>query len=288
MKSLKLKNFILVNIGLCLVGVIFVLIGIIVNGTLLTPLLESIGTGLLAAGLVNIFDRVFTLESPPILPVPKPRIQVVSDQRLSTPKEILDLKYSAKKVDLIGIKLNYFLNELIHDPQHKLISRLVHNKLQLRIFLVHPDSPYLIQRAIEDGIDPDELIRREKAAVADCIEFYRQLSHYYEFVAKEPNFDTHNTGVLQIKLLSFCPYITIYRIDDNSIYWGLYTSDKTGVELPLFLTTQEFDWQFYNHLHDHIHGLIERDKKYPDLVCMTKMGKPALNQSLVDSIFPKQ
>jgi hypothetical protein len=40
-------------------------------------------------------------------------------------------------------------------------------------------------------------------------------------------------------------------------------------------------------LHQHIHGLLEKDTEYPDLVKMPGMAEPVLNESLVASILGK-
>ena len=95
------------------------------------------------------------------------------------------------------------------------------------------------------------------------------------------------TGSLRIKLMDFCPYQTIYRIDDEDIYWGLYTSATSGVDLPMFKTSIGQDPILYKHLHQHIHGLLERDSKYPDLVNMPEMNEPALNEELATGILGK-
>ena len=88
--------------------------------------------------------------------------------------------------------------------------------------------------------------------------------------------------------MDFCPHQTIYRIDDEDIYWGLYTSSSSGVDLPLFKTSILQDPILYKHLHQDIHGLLERDSKYPDLVNMPEMNEPALNEKLVIAILGRE
>jgi hypothetical protein len=274
--------YISLNVSLGLLGVVLIFWGIVNQGEIAKPLMESIGTGFIAAGLINILDRALTLEPPT---AQKQRIEVVAEQRVATPKDILDLKYKADKVDIIGVNLNYFLEELVNDKNQQLITRLLYNKLQLRILLMHPDSPFLAERALEDGVPHAKLIKLQKQAVTLCSKFHEQLRTQYDSATKAPNFDFHNTGHLQIRLISFCPHLTIYRVNDNVIYWGLYTSNKPGTQLPLFMTSQDRDWQLYKHLHEHIHGLLERDRAYPDLVSMPKMGEPTINEDLVKSIM---
>jgi hypothetical protein len=165
-----------------------------------------------------------------------------------------------------------------------LINRLLMNNLQLRIFLVHPNSAYLRQRAMEDKVDLKELVRRQRIGVQMCVQFYKQLLAAYQSLQQSGRLDKHLVGNLQVKLLDFCPYITIYRVNEDDIYWGLYTSDKPGLELPLFRTNNKQDPSLYKHLHQHIHGLIERDRTYPDLVGLSSIGAPFLNEELAESI----
>ena len=283
--KLRLKYFIAVNIGFCSVGVILILIGIINGGTIARPMLEALGIGLLAAGAVNILDRAVTLVPPPPPPVPVQRVEVAAETRIAIPESILDMKYKAAKVDLIGISLTHFLEEQINDPRHRIINRLLLNNLRLRVYMVHPESKYLEQRAREDKWDISELVRRQKKGVELCVQFYEQLHSAYEAAKQNGTLNTHLTGRLQIKLLDFCPYITIYRIDEEEIYWGIYTSDTTGINLPLFKTCASTDAAFYKKLHQHIHGLMERDLRYPDLVSMPEMGEPVLNKKMADKIL---
>lgn len=279
-KSMKSKKviFILANLVVAAVGIICTLVGIIVGGAIARPLLESIGIGLLAAGAVNILDRTVTLEQPP---VPVQRIEVVAEKRNATPQEIHELKYTAAKVDLIGISLNHALKEFTSGPgQKRIIERLLNHNLQLRLFMVHPYSKYLEQRAHEDDVKLDELIEGQKNAVKLCVEFYERLSEAYDLSKKNNKLDTHMIGSLQIKLLDFCPYLTIYRLNEEDIYWGLYTSDKAGLNLPQFKTSASRDAALYRHLYQHIHGLMERDKKYPDLVYMRNFRRPVLDEKI--------
>lgn len=282
--KLKMIVFILVNLLLSTMGVILVLFGLLIEDALWKPLLESVGTGLLAAGAVNVLAQTLILEKPTPLPPPPVRIEVAAEQRSATPQEIHDRKFTASKVDLVGISLNHFLEELLNDPRQRLINRLLMNNLQLRIFLVHPNSAYLRQRAMEDKVDLKELVRRQRIGVQMCVQFYKQLLAAYQSLQQSGRLDKHLVGNLQVKLLDFCPYITIYRVNEDDIYWGLYTSDKPGLELPLFRTNNKQDPSLYKHLHQHIHGLIERDRTYPDLVGLSSIGAPFLNEELAESI----
>ena len=278
--KLTLKYFIMVNLFIGSVGIICILLGVSVGGQIARPLLDSVGIGLLAAGTVNILDRALSLELPP---TPNQRIEIAAEKRSTIPEEIMNLKYKARKVDIIGVSLNHFLNEIGDDP-HAIINRLLKHNLQLRIFIVSPLSKYLEQRAFEDNEDITKMVKRQKDAVTQCIKFYDELLKSYNELEKAKKLDLHVTGNLQIILLDCCPYLTVYRIDEN-IYWGLYTSNRSGVNLPLFKTSLKSDPVLYDELHQHIHGFMGHDDKYPRLVTMPEMGKPTLDKKVASNIL---
>lgn len=283
--KLRMKFYIAVNIGVIIFGAFLILLGIIIGGELSRPGLEAIGIGLLAAGAINIFDRAISLEPPPPPQEQVQRIEVIAEKRIATPQFVHDLKYTTSKMDVIGVSLTYILEELINDPGQRIIDRLLKDNLQMRLFFVHPASSYLEQRAREDKMAYSELVKRQKHAVELSKLFYEQLRTAYDTADKAGTLNTHKTGNLQIKLLDFCPYMTIYRLGEEEIYWGLYTSSTSGVNLPLFRTTLKNDPSLHKQLHQHIHGLLERDVKYPSLVNMSEMLKPELNIELVKEIF---
>ena len=88
--KLKIYFFVALNIILGLIGVVAIQWGLIKGDELSKPLAESIGIGFIAAGLINIFDRLLTLE-----PVPEQfqRIEVVAEKRISTPQRIYSRRF---------------------------------------------------------------------------------------------------------------------------------------------------------------------------------------------------
>lgn len=281
MFKVKTPHYMLINLLLLALGIIVILFGII-QGSTYRALLESIGIGLLAAAAVNLFDRLFKVEEPDSLPVPPAplpgeRVVLAAYKRCLTPPEIHALKFSASKVDIVGITLNHAIEELVKNEGKQIIENLLFHNLQLRLFMVHPCSPYLHQRAIEDNDDYDALVNRQMAAIRGCVRFYELLKKRYDAEMSRGKLDTRFVGSLKIKLLNFCPYMSIFRINDDRIYWGLYTSGATGLNLPLYLTTTDRDPGLYAQLHDHIHGLMDRDTLYSDLVWMNGVSAPKLD-----------
>ena len=89
--KLKLSFFIMVNLFIAALRVICILVGLLLGGRVLLPLLEAVGTGLLAAAGVNLLDRSLSLEAPDS----RQRVQVVAETRTNLPDEIVDLKCTA-------------------------------------------------------------------------------------------------------------------------------------------------------------------------------------------------
>ena len=189
-------------------------------------------------------------------------------------------------MDIIGITLNHAVEELTKNGGKQIIENLLFHNLQLRLFMVHPHSEYLKQRAVEDNDDYIDLVNRQIETINGCVKFYHLLKKRYDAEKKAGRLDTRFTGTLQIKLLDFCPYISVFRINDDQIYWGLYTSGVTGLNMPLYQTTTKRDPSLYAQLHDHIHGLTDRDKKYPDLISMTNVGAPVLDMAVLKTVTP--
>ncbi len=287
MFKVKMPHYMLINLLLLALGIIVILIGII-QGAVWRPLLESIGIGLLAAAAVNMIDRIFEVEKTESVPVPPQptvgeKIVLAAYKRCLTPPEIHNLKFTASKVDIVGITLNHAVEELIKDEGKQIIENLLFHNLQLRLFMMHPCSPYLQQRIIEDNDNEIDFMNRQREAVKGCVRFYELLKKRYDAEKRKGKLDTRFVGSLQIKLLNFCPYMSIFRINDDRIYWGLYTSGATGLNLPLYLTTTERDPSLYAQLHDHIHGLMDRDTTYDDLVMMANVSAPKLDLAVLKS-----
>jgi len=229
-----------VNLSVIFGGIILIFTSASVGQGVWKTLLEAIGTSLIATGGVNLLAQFFT-ERPKIVGV-----RMIAVTRNTLDKNIHDRKYSADKIEAVGISLSSFLHELSNNT--KIAERVLFSNTRLRLVFVNPQSPYLAQRAIEDnmGHDAEKVLRKkQKQSVECCIQFYKCLQARYQ-TALDANPQERPRGIVQVKLTEFCPYLAIERYD-NDIYWGLYTTDTAGEFAPMFLTNRDDNYTGRGH-----------------------------------------
>ena len=122
---MKLPNYvqILIHSVVLLLGVIFVLIGILITSSTILSIYEAIGTGLLAAGAVNILNKIFSNETV------KVGIEAITPKRIHANPDVYEKKYRVDKVDILGYTNYQFFKEIITDPNERLINRILFHNL---------------------------------------------------------------------------------------------------------------------------------------------------------------
>ena len=250
--KLDKSKILLINTVVGLVGLILVLISITTeNNPKMRVLLEAVGTGLIASGGVNFLDKLFTQETSEN--DMSKLIKILDTQRSKIDSSIHEKKYSATKVDIVGINLNNCLKEIVDDPRQRMIKHIFSGKAErLRLLLVNPNAPFIKQRALEDNMSEVELKRRQQDSIKICISFYKKLREKRQDAIKKDEFN--GTSYVEIRLIDFCPHITIERIDDES-YWGLYTSDTIGINSPMFKACKNENDALFEQLKKHFIGL---------------------------------
>jgi hypothetical protein len=272
----------LINIVIALVGVILIVVGNLPAFVSAQSLFEAIGTSLIAAGGVNFLDRVFNEQAR------ADGTTMAAAARVAIPRTVFSRKYKAEKVDLVGVSLLEALQEIVNDPNQGMINRVLFEHVRLRLIFSHPLSSFITQRALEDNTSKDSLVSRQKESVTLAILFYKRLCDRYEMALKNGSLNPRRIGSVEIKLLDFCPHITIDRADDE-IYWGLYMSHTTGLESPMFVTSKEENYALYDHLKQHFDSLLKKNLSSSDstLVRMV-VGPPSINREMVESILGKE
>lgn len=281
--KLDRKSILFINIVLAVFGVATVMLSIILFQSTIRILVESIGIGLIATGFVNFFDRLFVEADKDT------DIDIVAMQRAKTNQTVYRLKYQSQKVDILGVSIADVLKEFTQNSRHEMIDRILRHSARLRLFFVHPDAGFLTQRAREDHISYDELRSRQIKSVEMVVTFYKLLLEAYQRDSLSDSLSTGNVGSVEIRLINVCPYISIYRVD-NSVYWGLYTANKTGEESPLFFSKKMDKDGMFEILKDHIYGLLPKediDNLYL-LKMIIKDRPPILNRAIVDQILGTQ
>lgn len=278
---LKRKNALLINTIVALIGIIFVLLSVLTNNSMVKEFSVAIGIGLFAAGGVNILNTLFVQEEKEEATISK----MIAGERKSAQEWDFERKYHAEKVDIIGISLLDCLLEIVNDPGQKMIDRVLFNRTRLRLVFVHPNAQYLTQRAIEDKVTEDSLRTRQRQSVKLSVAFYKLLNEAYKKAKRHDKLNSKRLGSIEIKLIEFCPYMTVNRADDE-ILWGLYTSDTAGINSPMFQVTEKNNILF-RCLKNHIYALLERNLTPGGDYYLVRMinGAPVLNKKLVLEIL---
>lgn len=212
-------------------------------------------------------------------------VELISKTKVDLDPQIHDTKHAAKKIDMLGVSLYNFFNEIVHDSNQQMMKRLVDENVRLRVVFVNPKANYLIQRSIEDDSKHlGALLNRQNASIKNCLRFYNQLDAYYQ-IHKESK--ERPRGRIQIKLTNFCPYVSIERYDFD-IYWSFYTSDTDGVHNPTFLATFEENYRVYDKLKKHFMQLMNarfHDEAQNLFLVTMGVGGPWLNRSLAEELL---
>jgi hypothetical protein len=282
--KLSHEKIIYLNIILALSGLFLVAVGIILSGSWLQILFEAVGTSLIATGLVNFVDKFFHESK-------TDSISIISIHRAQINRSLYDEKYNVRRVDILGISITNVLKEFIRDPEQQIIERVLKQNLRLRLNFIHPETEYLEhQRAIEDHISWETLHSRQIKSVEMVVLFYKMLLDAYRKENTGKLLRTGSIGSVEINLLHCCPYISIFRADEK-IYWGLYTSNKTGEASPLFLTEKQEEEGMFEVIKEHYYGLLNNEKD-PDNSYLVKFiikdNEPILNIPLAEKLLGKE
>lgn len=278
--KLDRRSILLINFGLAIIGGATVVLSIILSQSTVRILIESIGVGLIATGFVNFFDKLLVEAQKDT------DVDIIAMHRAKADQTVYRLKYQSEKVDILGVSIADVLKELTQGSQHEMVDRILRHSTRLRLLLVHPDASFMIQRAKEDHVSWDDLYARQLKSVEMVVKFYKLLLSTYQRESKAGTLSTGNVGSVEIRLINVCPYISIYRVD-NTIYWGMYTTSKTGEESPLFLSKKMDKDGMFELLKDHVYGLLPKED--PENLFLVKMimkdHPPMLNRPLVDQIL---
>ncbi len=279
-------TIVFINLSVILGGIVLVFISAAVGQNVWGKLCEALGISFLATGGVNIVAQ-WLVEKPTVVGV-----KMVANTRNVLDAKIHNKKYKADKIEAAGVTLANFLQELSNNTQ--LIDRILYDNVRLRLAFIHPESHFLIQKFIEDNITSEEgkkaSLKKQINSVENCILFYKLLCARYQLALKN-NPQARPSGIIQIKLLQFCPHITIERYD-NDIYWGLYTADMAGEYAPMFLTSLDENYVLYDKLKKHFDSLFHKD--FPDALAQSNVlismesSEPVLDRELAEKILGKE
>ena len=276
-----------IDIIVMLVGLVLLLTEDLIDQPRIQLLVSSLGISLLTAGIVSLILHNFKVK-----PRPVAGMRILATSRNELKQAFKNQKYTAKKIDLLGITLGEALNEMVSDSTNRMLKRVMFERVRLRMILIHPKAPFLVQRAQDDGIEHDALLDNQRESVRNALKIYTRLLKLYKDGSKR---DLRNIGEeFVIKLVDVCPYFTIDRIDDT-IRWGLYTSASAGLQSPMFGVTDNLLFPEHHAIFDrikqHWYNLLNGRLLYcegtGELVRYIPGTVPYLNRDLADSILTK-
>lgn len=278
--KLDRRMILLINVGLALLGVTLDAISFTMPQSFGRFFMESVGVGLVATGFVNFFDK-FLVEAEKDV-----EIEIVAMERARTNQTIHRLKYQHEKVDILGVSIAAVLREISEDPQNEMVDRILRHSTRLRLICVHPESPFLVQRASEDHVSWEDLHNRQIQSAENIVRFFKRMRLAYQRESEAGTLRHSNVGSVEVRLINNCPYLSMYRVDDT-IYWGLYTTSKSGHESPLFMSKKLDKDGMYELLKDHIYALLSNEgaDNYTLIKMAMKDQPPTLNRALAEQIL---
>ena len=283
LQNLDRRKILTISVVLAILGIAIDTASFIFGDSVTRYLIESIGTGLIATGFVNFFDKLLVETQK------EPEIGIVAMERAKTSQNIHRMKYEHEKVDIMGVSIAAVLREFTDDPQNEMVERIIRHSTRLRLICVHPESPFLVQRAHEDRVSWEDLHARQISSVEHIVKFYKLLHSTYYREHEAGTIRHSNVGSAEVRLINDCPYISIYRVDDT-IYWGMYTTSKSGHESPLFVSKKLDKDGMFDLLKDHLYALLTKEKG-DDLTIIKMPMKdqpPTLNRPLAEQILGKE
>jgi hypothetical protein len=207
-------------------------------------------------------------------------IQLVAARRKDLPKEFHERKYTTEKFDLLAVAVKDCLEEIVRDPDRKMVKRILYDGARCQIIFVHPKSNFLVERAKEDkAADIEKVIKLQIESVKNVVRFYRKLQALNE----QENLDPNKFGNVKIRLIDRNPYVTIERFGDE-INWGIYTSHEEGKNCAMFTVKDKQDdkqSKVFDQLKHHFYELLDHGEP---LLSLTN-GVLDLNHNVLEPIL---
>lgn len=278
------RNLAAIDIITVLCGIILLLLESLSSNSMITTLIEAIGTSLVVAGFVSFLVRRLYLEDQ------QDNVKIISESRAYLESEYVRRKYGARRIDIVSIALSNALKELATDPGERMLRRVVFEGAKVRLLFLDPDADYVEHRAIEDGTQLEETREALKKSVRYCTEIHSKLSNIYQKAASSHTLEHERMGSFEIRVMDMCPHFTIYRTD-NVILWGLYTSAQRGLYSPVIEVPKEQN-TLYEPLMRHFEKLWETGAsglgRNNFIVSFYDPAPPRLNEQLVERILGSQ
>src|ERR1017187_8119127 len=194
----------LVNALILLIGIVLVLLSFLDEPSSRTSIvLLSVGTSVIAAGLVSLMIGMYSAESlAPYDEIVKWRLAAIYTRRAEMNRSANEkLSSCRRQIDIAAFGLKSF-----RDAQTTLVQQKVRSGVQIRILCPHPDSAFVSARERSEQEVPGQ-IRGTIIALQEWIKKLRTLAS--------------DARQVQLKYYDALPLDFYYRID-QALYIGPY------------------------------------------------------------------
>jgi hypothetical protein len=265
MQSNRILN--LIDVILFLSGVCLVLLSDAVQLTMLTSLLQALGTGLVAASIVSGLSRFADTRDE------TEKLRLWTSQRIIREDLYNRLREKAKTHDLMAIALTGSLQHFI--DSEKLLNGVVLHRTEHRLMFLRPGAEYVKQRAREDCVELEQL----KLRLCESAERSRRIYEKLRGLWLKYGENRTGAGSLEIRVMQMCPHMTIFRAD-KTIIWGLYLSYIPGASSAAVEVERE-KGDLALQLEKHFETLWKEHEEYW-IVRFDKHNGPRLNEELLE------
>lgn len=262
------------NIICVLLAIILVLGSALIKNDLVKAVLSAMGTALFCASAISIIYNLIYMKRD------ERRVKMLTSERAKIASHYKNARKSASEThDLLSIAVSYALKDIVNDEEF--LDKVLTKGLNVRLMFLNPKSTYVHQRAEEDEITYESVIRELNESIEVCEKINLKLSERRDKLVELGKLKDESEGGFEVRVYDGCPYSTIFKVD-KTITWGVYHSAGRGVNSPAFVVTEENKELFYQ-LNSHFSELWLKSKE-SYIFKYIKQEKPMLNKMLISNL----
>lgn len=243
-------------------------------------ILQNIGTGLFAAGIVSIVLRYF---SPWKQKEVARNLKVVAKRGKDYEKEFINRKFHAEEsIKIMSIALVGAMKDF--SEYDDLIRKIISQRVHVKLMFLNPLAEYIKDRAKADGNPIDIVLANIKSSIARSKKVHEKLEISYQSSLSGGSYDRSVFGSFEIRLFNTCPYFSLYIIDNMPILWGVYSAAGLGYNQPVIEVPNE-QAIIYNSLLKNFDRLWDWNSDNYLVKFDWTSGGPKINNKILSEIY---